>query len=82
MRIIIQQSNGEGPNAVGVETHRALEALRAAHIDVTGGGVLGVNGNAVGAVILADAADAARALETLARAGFKASASKLLPLIA
>jgi hypothetical protein len=36
MRIIIQQSNGEGPNAVGVETHRALEALRAAHIDVTG----------------------------------------------
>jgi hypothetical protein len=75
MRLIIHPIDGEGPHEVGVETGKALEALRAAHIEVTGVDVLGLNGNAVSAIILPDDADAARALETLALAGFKASAS-------
>jgi hypothetical protein len=74
MRLIIHPIDGEGTSEVGVETGKALESLRVAHIDVTSVGVLDLNGNAVGAVILPDDA-ASAALETLARAGFKASAA-------
>jgi hypothetical protein len=73
MRIIIHPTGGEGPRAVDIEMQRAFDALRAARILFSGGGVWGLDGNAVGAILLADDANVNAALDVLMRAGIKAS---------
>ena len=70
MRITIHLTTDE----VEPDVRRAIEVLRSANIPTDGGGTIGTEGHAIGAIILRNDADVATALETLARAGIKASA--------
>jgi hypothetical protein len=75
MRLSIPPTNGEGPNAVDLELQKALKVLREAHIQVDGRGIVGLDGESFGAVILRHESEAKKALETLGQAGVKASVS-------
>lgn len=75
MRLSIHPINGEGPNAVDLELQKALKVLRDAHIQVDGHGIVGLDGESFGAVILRHESEAKKALKTLGQAGVKASVS-------
>jgi len=75
MRIIIQppDNSTEGFAALSREIRRALEVLRGAYIPTEGGGTVGTDGNAFGALILRYEADAPKAIVALTEAGIRAS---------
>ncbi len=75
MRIIIQPPNNssEGFAALSREIRKAIEVLRAAYIPTEGGGTVGTDGNAFGALILRYDDDAPRAIAALTDAGIRAS---------
>lgn len=75
MRIIIQPRDNSAESFVDLshQIRKAIDILRAAYISTEGGGTVGTNGDAFGALILRYDADASKAIAALTKAGIKAS---------